>query len=77
MAYPACGGKSSGGSALAHAGIPTIGYIPQPNYLLAGPANGCIDKLSSDLLYSQIQVFAKVIHKMDQTSAAALKGEVG
>jgi hypothetical protein len=43
--------------------------------LLAGPANGCIDKLNSDLLYAQIQVFAKVIHKMDQSSAAALKGE--
>jgi hypothetical protein len=74
---PVHGGWIGEGSALAHAGIPTIGYIPQPNYLLAGPANGCIDKLSSDLLYSQIQVFAKVIHKMDQTSAAALKGDVG
>ena len=72
---PVHGGWIGEGSALAKAGIPTIGYIPQPNYLLAGPANGCIDKLNSDLLYAQIQVFAKVIHKMDQSSAAALKGE--
>jgi hypothetical protein len=43
--------------------------------LLAGPQNGCIEKLNSDLLYAQIQVFAKCIHKMDQTPAAALKGE--
>jgi hypothetical protein len=74
---PAHGGWIGEGSALAHAGIPTIGYIPQPNYLLAGPQNGCIDKLNSDLLYSQIQVFAKTIHKIDQSSKAALKGEVG
>jgi hypothetical protein len=74
---PVHGGWLGEGSALAHAGIPTIGYIPQPNYLLAGPANGCIEKLSSDLMYSQIQVFAKTIHKMDQTSAAGLKGQVG
>jgi PA domain len=71
---PVHGGWIGEGSALAHAGIPTIGYIPQPNYLLAGPANGCIEKLNSDLLYSQIQVFAKVIHTMDQTSATELKG---
>ncbi len=71
---PVHGGWLGEGSALAKAGIPTIGYIPQPNYLLAGPANGCIEKLNSDLLYSQVQVFAKVIHKMDQTSAADLKG---
>lgn len=72
---PVHGGWIGEGSALAKAGIPTIGYIPQPNYLLAGPQNGCIEKLNSDLLYAQIQVFAKVIHKMDQSSAAALKGE--
>lgn len=73
---PVHGGWLGEGSALAHAGIPTVGYIPQPNYLLAGPANGCIEKLSSALLYSQVQVFAKTIHKIDQTSVAALKGEV-
>jgi PA domain len=71
---PVHGGWLGEGSALAKAGIPTIGYIPQPNYLLAGPANGCIEKLNSDLLYSQVQVFAKVIHKMDLTGAAELKG---
>jgi hypothetical protein len=74
---PVKGGWLGEGSALAHAGIPTIGYIPQPNYLLAGPANGCIDKLNPALMYSQIQVFAKVIHRMDQMSVAALKGEAG
>jgi hypothetical protein len=71
---PASGGFLGEGSALSRAGIPTIGYIPQPNYLLAGPANGCIEKLSADLMHSQVEVFAKVIHRMDRLSAAQLKG---
>ena len=63
------------GSALSAAGIPTIGYIPIPNYLLAGPPNCCIDKLSAELMHNEIEVFAKVIHRMDTMTAAELKGE--
>jgi hypothetical protein len=70
---PVDGGWLGEGSALSRAGVPTIGYIPQPHYLLAGPADGCIDKLSPDLLHAQIQVFAKVLHGMDAMSAAELK----
>jgi hypothetical protein len=70
---PVNGGWLGEGGGLSRAGVPTIGYIPQPNYLLAGPADGCIEKLSPELLHSQIQVFAKVIHKIDTTSAAELK----
>jgi len=62
------------GSALYRAGIPTIGYIPVPSYLLAGPQDCCIDKLSPERLHAEIEVFAKVIHKMDGMSAAELKG---
>jgi hypothetical protein len=70
---PVNGGFLGEGSALSRAGVPTIGYIPQPNYLLAGPADGCIDKLNADLMHSQIQVFAKLIHKINTLSAAQLK----
>ena len=70
---PVHGGWIGEGGSLARAGVPTIGYIPQPNYLLAGPADGCIEKLSSERLHSEIEVFAKVIHKMDVMSAAELK----
>jgi hypothetical protein len=70
---PVHGGWLGEGGSLAHAGVPTIGYIPQPNYLLAGPADGCIEKLSPERLHSEIEVFAKVIHKMDAMSAAELK----
>jgi|SRR5207253_435719 len=55
------------------AGVPTIGYIPQPNYLLAGPDDGCIEKSSADLMHSQIQVFAKLVHTIDAMSAGQLR----
>ena len=58
---PVKGGFLGEGSALARAGVPTIGYMPMPNYLLAGPQDGCIEKVNPDLLHSQIEVFAKVI----------------
>ena len=71
---PVNGGFLGEGSALSRAGIPTIGYIPQPNYLLAGPADGCIEKLSARLMHAQIQVFAKAIHSIDAATAGELRG---
>ena len=70
---PVKGGFLGEGSSLSRAGIPTIGYIPQPNYLLAGPADGCIEKLSPELMHSQIEVFAKLVHKINSLTAAELK----
>lgn len=70
---PVHGGWLGEGASLTRAGIPTIGYIPQPNYLLAGPADGCIEKLSAELMHSQIQDFAKVIHILDGMAASQLK----
>ncbi len=70
---PVHGGWLGEGASLTRAGIPTIGYIPQPNYLLAGPADGCIEKLSAELMHSQIQDFAKVIHILDSTPAGQIK----
>jgi hypothetical protein len=70
---PVHGGWIGEGAGPNTAGIPTIGYIPQPNYLLAGPQNCCIDKLDKVLLHSQVAVFANAIHKIDSTSAAELK----
>jgi hypothetical protein len=73
---PVKGGFLGEGSALSRAGVPTIGFIPQPNYLLAGPADGCIDKLSPRLMHAQIEVFAKTVHAIEAMSAAELKKAV-
>jgi hypothetical protein len=70
---PVKGGFLGEGSSLSRAGIPTIGYIPQPNYLLAGPADGCIEKLSPELMHSQVEVFAKLVHRINGLTAAELK----
>ncbi len=70
---PVGGGFLGEGSSLSRAGIPTIGYIPQPNYLLAGPADGCIDKLDAALMHSQIEAFAKLVHRIETMSASELK----
>lgn len=72
---PVHGGWLGEGGSLSRAGVPTIGYIPQPNYLLAGPADGCIEKLSPERLHAEIEVFAKVIHTMDTMTAAELKSK--
>ena len=74
---PAKGGFFGEGGGLAAVGSPSVGIIPDPAYLLAAPANGCIEKLSGDLMYAQIRALAKALHKMDTMSAAELKGEQG
>ena len=40
---PAQGQFHSEGGGLYAAGVPVVGYITVPNYLLAGPRNGCIE----------------------------------
>jgi hypothetical protein len=71
---PVKGGLVGEGAGLSRAGVPTVGYIPIPNYILAAEPDGCISKLSPDLMAAQIKVFAKVIHQMDGMTAAQLKG---
>lgn len=57
--------------------IPTIGYIPGPNYLCAAPANGCIEKVDPGRIHSEIEVFAKIIHKLDTMAPEELRGQQG
>ena len=60
------------GQPLFHVGIPTISLIPTPDYLCAAVPNGYIEKLDRQLLYEQIQTFAKVLSALDRTSAEQL-----
>ena len=70
---PVSGGFLGEGSSLSRAGVPTIGYIPQPNYLLAASPDACIGKLSPELMHSQIEVFAKLIHRIDAMNVTELR----
>ena len=55
-------------------GIPTVGYLPSPQYLCAMAADGEISKLDPAIFHDQLQVSAKVLLSMQAASAAALKG---
>jgi hypothetical protein len=68
------GGFNGEGGALSRAGIPTIGYIPIPSYLLAGPDNGCIEKLDRQHLHAEIAVLTKAVQQIDSMSRADLVG---
>jgi hypothetical protein len=72
---PVNGGWLGEGGGLSRAGVPTIGYIPQPNYLLAGPVDTRMPKLSAELMHNQVETSARVIHKIDTMSRAELKGQ--
>jgi hypothetical protein len=55
-------------------GIPTIGYIPVPQWLCAIAADGQISKISPENFYSQLEIFAKCLTVMQETPAATLAG---
>jgi hypothetical protein len=68
-------GQSSPESAPAISrGIPSMGLIPLPSYLLAGPPNGCIDKISVDRWHAQVKTITKMYLALDQLSAAQING---
>src|SRR5229473_1541985 len=67
------GGFNGEGGALSRAGVPTIGYIPIPSYLLAGPENGCIEKLDRQHLHAEIGVLTKAVQQIDAMSRAELR----
>jgi hypothetical protein len=53
------------GRPLARAGVPTIGFLPAPSYLLASPPNGAIDRVDPKLMYAQIQMLAELLDRLD------------
>jgi hypothetical protein len=57
-------------------GVPTIGYLPVPQYLCAMAADGEISKLDSTHFYSQVVVTVKCLLAMQQATADQLKGAV-
>ncbi|HEY2436958.1 MAG TPA: hypothetical protein VGH93_07235 [Solirubrobacteraceae bacterium] len=61
------------GGAFFEAGIPAIGYLTGPNYLVQIAANGCLDKLNDQLFARQIGWFADLLTRYDKMSALELK----
>ncbi|HTZ86522.1 MAG TPA: hypothetical protein VMB05_07625, partial [Solirubrobacteraceae bacterium] len=61
------------GGAFFTAGIPAIGYLTGPNYLVQIAPNGCIDKLNADYYARQVAWFADLLTRYDEMSAEELK----
>jgi hypothetical protein len=56
------------------AGVPTIGFLPSPQYLCAMAADGEISKLDPAIFHDQLRLSARCLVAMQSASAAALKG---
>jgi hypothetical protein len=56
------------------AGVPTIGYIPVPQYLCAMAPDGEISKLDSKHFHDQVVMTVKCLIAMQQATAGQLKG---
>jgi hypothetical protein len=61
------------GGAYQTAGIPQIGAIAGPDYLLTISPNGALDKLDERLAARQIAAIADLAHRIDPVPAAALR----
>jgi hypothetical protein len=55
-------------------GVPTIGYLPAPQYLCAMADDGEISKLDPKHFYDQVVVTIKCLIAMQQATADQLKG---
>jgi hypothetical protein len=56
------------------AGVPTVGFLPAPQYLCAMAPDGEISKLDPAIFHDQLQLSAKCLLSMQTASATALKG---
>lgn len=64
------------GAVFWRAGIPTISYIPTPQYLFVEPAHGgALDKLDKKRLHGEVVTFARCVAALDKMSLAEIKGE--
>ena len=58
-------------------GIPTIGFLPSPQFLCAMAPDGEISKLDPAIFHDQLALSARCLVAMQRASAAALKGAAG
>ncbi|MNO54803.1 hypothetical protein D3C76_452830 [compost metagenome] len=57
---------------LFEAGIPVIGFIPMPDYLLVDSANREMDKFDVKLMHTQVVSLLKAVKLVDATETTKL-----
>jgi hypothetical protein len=60
------------GAPFLSAGVPLLGFISGPWYMLTAPRGGEIRKLSKDLLYGQLQTLTRAVAAIDGKTRAQL-----
>jgi hypothetical protein len=76
FAFKPEGSYAGEGAAFFRAGIPTISYIPTPQYLFVEPVKGgAIDKLDKNRLHGEVVTFARCVAALDKMTAAEIRGE--
>ena len=66
------------GAAFYRAGIPTISYIPTPQYLFVEPVKGgAIDKLDKRRLHGEVAMFARCVAALDRMTLEEIRGTEG
>lgn len=61
------------GADFQSAGVPQIGAIAGPEYLITVAANGDMDKLDEELAARQIAWIADIVERLEQVSAEELR----
>ena len=61
------------GAPLHESGVPTLGFVPGPNYLLSWADDQHRDKLDMRVFYKQLGWAADLIHRLDAIPAGLLK----
>ncbi|HLJ50502.1 MAG TPA: hypothetical protein VKU01_31030 [Bryobacteraceae bacterium] len=66
------------GAAFYRAGIPTISYIPTPQYLFVEPVKGgAIDKLDKHRLHGEVVTLARCVAALDKMTVEEIRGTDG
>jgi hypothetical protein len=64
------------GASFFRAGIPTLSYIPTPQYLFVEPVkSGAIDKLDKNRLHGEVVTFTRCVAALDKMTIAEIRGE--
>ena len=75
FAFKPDGAYPGEGAAFWRAGVPTISYIPTPQYLFVEPVKGgALDKLDKNRLHGEVVTFARCVAALDKMSVAEIKG---
>ena len=75
-AFKPAGSYPGEGAGFWAAGIPTLSYIPSPQYLFIAPAKGGgLEKLDKNRLHGEVTAFARAVAALDKMGVAQIKGQ--